>query len=316
MFQDIYPHKFDNQFRNIHPEKGDKVLCYRDGKALLKGISTPADAEAAGVGGTPAEVGAAGHGVDGAWIPVLGELREDGVDVDEEALSYGFSVDGEKFFVSRVAFGDCNGVCGEVDGALPKGYQLVETRAARDTMDHLLAFQLIMGLHLFDWYSKTKFCGKCGTPMELGTKERAMICPKCGNVVYPRISPVIIVGVTHGDEILLTKYADRDYSRYALIAGFMEFGETPEDTVRREVYEEAGLRVKEITYYKSQPWPYPDSLLLGFYAEVDEAAPEGLTPVLRDGELGEATWFKRSDVPKAESDFALTSELMENFRNS
>lgn len=277
MFQDIYPHKFDNQFKNIQPASGDRVLCYSGGEALLKGREIP--------------------------------RLEDFAGKLTESLSYGFSVDGERFFVSRVAF-DIK----TLDDETAASFSMVETRAARDTMDHLIVFELIMGLHLFDWYTKTKFCGKCGEKMKLGTKERSMICPKCGNVVYPRISPVIIVGVTHKDEILLTKYADRDYSRYALIAGFMEFGETPEDTIRREVYEEAGLRVKDITYYKSQPWPYPDSLLLGFYAEVDEDAEEGLVPVLRDGELGEATWFKRKDVPPAINDFALTSELIENFR--
>lgn len=273
MFQDIYPHKFDNQFQNIEARYGDRVLCFNGGKALLKKEK----------------------------VPYIQEFSEDGIMLDEKSLSYAFSVDGEKFFVSRVPY--------ELDINI-HGYSLMETRAARDVVDRLTAFEMIMGLHLFGWYQKNQYCGCCAEKLELGTLERAMICPNCGNVIYPRISPVIIVGVYKGDELLLTKYADRDYSRYALIAGFMEYGETPEDTVRREVFEEAGLRVKNIQYYKSQPWPYPDSLLLGFYAELDGND----QPTLRDGELGEATWFKREDIPAAENDFALTSELMENFR--
>ena len=182
----------------------------------------------------------------------------------------------------------------------------------RECKDKLTTFCAIMGIHLFNWYDRNNYCGKCGEKLIFSKEERALLCPKCGNVIYPRISPVVIVGVTNGDELLLTKYADRDYARYALIAGFMEYGETPEDTVRREVFEEAGLKVKNITYYKSQPWPYPDSLLLGFYAEVDG----NVEPILRDGELKEATWFKREDIPPIESDFALTSELMENFKKS
>lgn len=272
MFQDIYPHKFDNQFKNIQASYGDRVLCFSGDKALLK--------------------------LD--KIPYFQEFAEDGLELSDK-LSYAFSVDDERFFVLREEY--------ELSMNI-HGYKFMETRAARDIVDRLTAFEMIMGLHLYGWYQKTKFCGCCGEKMELGTKERTMICPKCANVVYPRISPVIIVGVYNGDELLLTKYADRDYSRYALIAGFMEYGETPEDTVRREVFEEAGLRVKNIQYYKSQPWPYPDSLLLGFYAEVEGDT----TPVLRDGELGEATWFKREDIPPVVNDFALTSELMENFR--
>lgn len=273
MFQDIYPHKFDNQFKDIKASYGDRILCFKGDRALLK--------------------------LD--KIPYFQEFGEDGLDLDEDNLSYAFSVDDERFFVYRDSYILIDTI---------HGYKFMETRAARDTVDRLTAFEMIMGLHLYGWYQKTKFCGHCASELELGTEERTMICPKCGNIIYPRISPVIIVGVYNGDELLLTKYADRDYSRYALIAGFMEYGETPEDTVRREVFEEAGLRVKNIQYYKSQPWPYPDSLLLGFYAEVDG----NTEPTLRDGELGEATWFKREDIPPAANDFALTSELMENFR--
>ncbi|MCQ2551430.1 MAG: NAD(+) diphosphatase [Clostridia bacterium] len=261
MFQDIYPHRFDNQFKDIQPEGKDRVLCYSSGKVALKDEKIPSFE-------------------DGFFNP--------------EDLSYAFSLDEEKYFVLRKPM-EC--------------FNMVPTR---DAADKLTTFAAIMGLHLYTWYEKNHYCGICKEELTFSKGERALVCPKCGNVIYPRISPVVIVGVTNGDEILLTKYADRDYARYALIAGFMEYGETPEDTVRREVFEEAGLKVKNITYYKSQPWPYPDSLLLGFYAEVDGDT----TATLRDGELKEATWFKRKDVPDIESDFALTSELMENFKNS
>lgn len=277
MFQDIYPHNFDNQFKDVNPEKEDRVLCFAPGKVALKN----------------------------GEIPSLSQLIEDGFFIEEEKMSYGFAVDEEQYFIYR---GDAARHPFDVKDDL--GWQFINTREVRGFNDRLLVFTILMGTHLYDWYSKNKYCGKCGHLMVLGTEERNHLCPNCGNVVYPRISPVVIVGVTDGDEILLTKYADRDYKRYALIAGFMEFGESPEDTVRREVYEEAGLRVKNIRYYKSQPWPYPDSLLMGFYAQVDGDK----TPILRDGELKEATWYKREDMPIADADFALTSELMENFR--
>lgn len=91
-------------------------------------------------------------------------------------------------------------------------------------------------------------------------------CPKCGNLIYPKIAPAVIVAVTRGDQILMTRYQGRDYKGYALIAGFTEIGETAEDTVRREVMEEVGLQVKDLRYYGSQPWGADANLLLGFLA--------------------------------------------------
>ena len=93
--------------------------------------------------------------------------------------------------------------------------------------------------------------------------QRMLQCPCCANMVFPKIAPAVIVGVTHGDKILMTKYAGREYKRYALIAGFTEIGETAEETVKREVMEEVGLTVKNIRYYKSQPWGFDSNLLLG-----------------------------------------------------
>lgn len=96
-----------------------------------------------------------------------------------------------------------------------------------------------------------------------------MYCPECRITEYPKISPAVIVGVTHGNKLLMSKYANRDFNKYALIAGFTEIGETIEETVRREVMEEVGLKVKNIRYYKSQPWSFTDTLLFGFFAELD-----------------------------------------------
>ena len=94
-------------------------------------------------------------------------------------------------------------------------------------------------------------------------------CPSCKNTVFPKIALAVIVGVTNGDKILMTKYADREYKRYALVAGFTEIGETAEETVCREVMEEVGLHVKNIHYYKSQPWGVDGNVLMGFYCDLD-----------------------------------------------
>ena len=129
-------------------------------------------------------------------------------------------------------------------------------------------------------------------------------------MIYPRIIPAVIVGVTNGDEIVLTKYAGRDIPYYALVAGFTEIGESFEATVHREVMEEVGLRVKNIRYYKSQPWAIVDDLLAGFYCDVD-----GDPTIHRDdGELKEALWVKREDVILQPDDFSLTNEMMLTFK--
>ena len=135
-------------------------------------------------------------------------------------------------------------------------------------------------------------------------------CPVCGHTVYPKISPAVIVGVKDGDRLLLTKYSGRAYKRYALIAGFNEIGESIEDTVRREVMEEVGLKVKNIRYYKSQPWSFSETLLMGFYCDLDGSAEIQLDTE----ELSEGVWMKREEIPKPVSDISLTSEMIERFR--
>ena len=150
--------------------------------------------------------------------------------------------------------------------------------------------------------------------MKRGQEERSVICQDCGKTVYPNISPCVIVALTDGDKILLTKYNQKHskYTRYALVAGYTEVGETFEDTVRREVREEVGLGVKNIKYYKNQPWSFTDTLLMGFFAEVD-----GSNKIVRDeNELAEALWFKRSEIPVNNSAISLTNEMIEKFRNA
>lgn len=130
---------------------------------------------------------------------------------------------------------------------------------------------------------------------------------------YPKISPAIIVGILDGTRILMTRYSLGPYRKYALVAGFMEIGETLEDTVRREVMEEVGLRVKNIRYFKNQPWAFSDSLLVGFFADVD-GSPK---VTLDQTELAEATWFEREHMPPGgSSNISLTYEMIEAFRKN
>lgn len=133
-----------------------------------------------------------------------------------------------------------------------------------------------------------------------------MRCPKCGAMVYPRISPAVIVAVTDGDKLLLTKYSDRPVRGYGLIAGFNEIGESIEETVHREVREEVGLRVKNLRFYKSQPWSFSSSLLVGFFCDLD--GEEKIT--LQEDELAEGTWFSREELDYTDENVSLTNEMI------
>ena len=172
-------------------------------------------------------------------------------------------------------------------------------------------FAGVTAYHLFCWYEENRYCGSCGRELVLDTGMRRLCCPACGREVFPRINPAVIVAVYHGEELLLTKYADREYKKYALIAGFTEIGETIEETVKREVMEETGIRVKNLRYYKSQPWGFSGSLLLGFFAEAEG----DLTIHREEEELSEALWVKREDVCPSEEGISLTEEMMRVFKD-
>ena len=119
----------------------------------------------------------------------------------------------------------------------PEGYEWHDLRHERSKKSRVLCFAEATAYHLAEWYGANRFCGQCGERTQPDLVERMLRCPKCGNLIYPKIAPAVIVAVTRGDQILMTRYQGRDYKGYALIAGFTEIGETAEDTVRREVME-------------------------------------------------------------------------------
>ena len=136
-----------------------------------------------------------------------------------------------------------------------------------------------------------------------------MHCPHCGNMIFPRISPAVIVAVTDGDRLLMSKYAGGDYTRYALLAGYTEIGETIEQTVHREVFEEVGLHVKNLRYYKSQPWGIDGNVLMGFYCDLD-----GSDEVhIDENELALAEWHHRDALPAKDDGISLTREMIRVF---
>lgn len=276
MIQDIYPHKLYNQYDCAAvPKENDTVLNIYDGKLLV--YKDKIDNKV----------------VAFPTVETLGMKRE---------YRYLFSIDDQKYFLLE----------GQLEASeLPANTEYVTERSIRiegigpDTE----VFAAITGKHLADWYRDSKFCGRCGSKMVHSDRERAMKCESCGNRVYPRIMPAVIVGVTNGDKLLLTKYKT-GFAHNALIAGFTEIGETTEETVAREVMEEAGIKVKNIRYYKSQPWGSANDILLGYYCDVD-----GDDTITMDSEeLKYAEWVTREDIVLQPGSFSLTNEMMKMFK--
>lgn len=231
---------------------------------------------------------------DGAVVlPALTQLPE------PPALVRLFSVDDRGYFLWE---GD--------PPAAPDGFDYRPTRGLRDLRADETLFALGAGESLWRWYRSNRFCGRCGAAMVHGGRERSQVCPQCGQTVYPKICPAVIAAVYDGDRLLLTRYRGRPFVRYALVAGFNEIGETIEDTVRREVMEEVGLHVRDLQFYKSQPWVFTDSLLMGFFARLDGS--DAIT--LQEEELSEAAWFSRDEIPRDHSAISLTGEMIEYFR--
>jgi NAD+ diphosphatase len=143
------------------------------------------------------------------------------------------------------------------------------------------------------WHRQQKYCGRCGAPTraDSGGNTRKCTADECGTTIFPRVDPAIIVLVSKGDRCLLGRQKDWPEGRYSTVAGFVEPGESLEDAVAREVFEETNIKVGNIRYHSSQPWPFPSSLMLGFFAE---ARSEEIK--LNDGELEDARWFSHKEM--------------------
>lgn len=289
MIQDITPHTYHNEYRPIPPDRDSILLCYRGRQALA---SLTDDAVA---------------------YPTFEEVEAcTGIERLYDDYTYLFSIDDKRFYLGNEKI--ANKLLGSLPGAgglRPSRYQWVDTQKFRGVKTKYLSFAGLTGWQLYRWYDSHRFCGHCGRPLVKDEKERMLKCPECGLMEFPKICPAVIIGVTHGNRILMSKYAGREYKNYALLAGFAEVGEAIEETVRREVVEEVGLKVKNITYYKSQPWSLSDTLLFGFFCELD--GEEDIT--LDREELALAEWFERENIPVEPEDFSLTNEMMMVFKN-
>ncbi len=276
MIQDIAPHIYHNEYRPVPPTKDSYVLSYQEKDLLVKKL-----------------------GEKEMDFPRFSELEQDNPGIYENC-QYLFSIDGQNYYLAE-------------NLVVPEGqnFSMESMEFLRTATPKHLSFAGVTGSQLYRWYQDRKYCGHCQTPLVHSDKERMLYCPKCGRMEYPKISPAVIVAITHGDYLLLSKYAGRGFNHYALIAGFAEIGETIEETVKREVMEEVGLKVKNLRYYKCQPWSFSDTLLFGFFVDLDGT--EDIT--LDQEELAMAEWFKRENIPIREVDVSLTSEMIMKFKN-
>jgi NAD+ diphosphatase len=159
-----------------------------------------------------------------------------------------------------------------------------------------------------DWYMSHRFCGRCGCRNVVDDKDMMMKCPECGQVHYSRISPAIIVAISNDDKLLMARHSYHKSINYALIAGFVEAGESIEEAVVREVHEEVGINIKNVKYMRSQSWPFPNSLMLGFTADYDSGE------IKVDGdEILKAKWFTKDEIEMYDSDISISAWLIENF---
>lgn len=280
MIQDIEPHNFNNQYLDATPEDDSLILFFNNNHLAIYEQAVDESINKIEI-----------------KFPHYKKVKDHIC-----SYTYLFALDGVSFF--RVYVED-----DQVDELKDLGLEFKKRHYFRNTLPKEYAFASLTALHLNGWYEINRFCGKCGCEMLHDSKLRMLKCKKCGNEVFPKIAPAVIVAIVDKNRILLTKYRGREYKNYALVAGFNEIGESLEETVKREVMEEVGLKVKNIQYYKSQPWGLADNILAGFICELD-----GTDKILKDElELSVAMWVDMDKInPDELETISLTMDMIKH----
>ena len=190
----------------------------------------------------------------------------------------------------------------------PAGLSLEELRSLFDRLEDGFYEAALTAVHLIDWDKNSRYCSKCRGELKPRTSERAKGCEQCGRLEFPRISPAIIVLIEKADTLLLARSARFPLPFFSVLAGFVEPGESLEAAVHREVLEETGIAVNDVRYFGSQPWPFPDSLMIGFTAQYESGE------IKIDGEeIVEAGWYRADQMPQIPGKLSIARQLIDWF---
>lgn len=273
MIQEIGEGRFNPAYMRKRPQEDDILLHYESNKVMLIKEG------------------------DGYRLPAFRDLK--GGEDAAKGVSYLFSIDTRGYYLADTF------QMPETGSFVMEGLQIFRFFEPMED-----GFAGITGSQIYRWRESRRFCGCCGGKMVPGETERSLVCLKCGHTEYPKISPAVIVAIRNGDKLLMSRYAGGSYRHYALIAGYLEIGETFEDCVKREVMEEVGLKVRNIRYYKSQPWAFSDTVMAGFVADLDGDD----TIRLQKEELAEAGWFTREEIIEYPPYISVGHEMMKAFK--
>jgi NAD+ diphosphatase len=233
---------------------------------------------------------------DGAFIPTREEIEAFGVNVEPP------------LFLGTCRGRPCFAAQGTLPGEDPVGARFQDLRSLFEVLETGVYEIALLGVHLVEWDKNCQFCSKCREPLRQRNDMRAKECTECGRLEFPRISPAIIVLIEKEDELLLARSARFPGSFFSVLAGFVEPGESLEAAVHREVEEETGILVKDIAYFGSQPWPFPDSLMIGFTARYASGE------IRIDGEeIIEAGWFRADQLPEIPGKLSIARQLIDWF---
>jgi NAD+ diphosphatase len=236
------------------------------------------------------------------------------MNTDAAAIPFGERLDRwglvplRQHYVGALRGFSCHGVEVSDETPAPHGMAFVGLRSLYGLLEEDSFKVALAATHLVEWDRTSQFCGRCGARTELRREERAKECTVCGAIVFPRISPAVIVLIERGDRVLLARAFRFPESMYSVLAGFVEPGESLEETVSREVEEETGILVEDVRYFGSQPWPFPDSLMVAFTARYASGE------IRIDGkEILDAGWFSVDDLPRIPEKISIARKLIDWF---
>lgn len=243
---------------------------------------------------------------------ILTRIAEAGPEVpDNQVLSLFPNLPAYHHYLGELDGECCYCVSAAEDAEAPEAYEFTNLRALGALVDEEIFMLAGRASQILHWDRLSRFCGRCGAPTRMKDDERAKKCDSCGNVTYPRISPAIIIAIIKDDQILLAHNKNFRPGMYSVLAGFMEPGEEFEDTAMREVCEEVNIKIKNIQYFGSQSWPFPDSLMVGFLGEYESGE------IQVDGhEIEHADWFYRDQLPEIPNTVSISGRLIRWFRDN